>query len=479
MEQAKSIIAIMKDIEDIDTNGSVEKVKTMQKIAESHSQRPFYPQAAVLTGKLKALDLLLQANVPIEKDGKGKTPLDYALEENNTGAISILFAHPRTRESVYGPYFRATNEKYKCTADTFNHYCNEAQKAWPLDSYSHTWIKINCNVAHHCDATLVQTLRDNNLLLIPTVSNQDENGKQKDATAFYLATLKALSAPSLQPPTTRISADQLSLAAQSNIVDYYNQNTNHECVDPLQTIVTQCDSQPNNSQVVVLKHKAIAVLINHYRTQYLKSEIGWTDYYCGNNIRDTINIKNNLALHYIPQSNAKFNSDWQLRAKAIALNHRDLVDVLNRHASNHPLEEWSNTLALFREIEFEIKQTPGFLGINASEKLRENLATFLHKACVIFDAGIERIIDEKTANEIYDLLNQYCSTNNISNKILCQLYDYTSADRHIFRPVNPFYWYRQCTKGKPVDDDAPTSSARTSSTQSGQADPANDDKKDK
>jgi hypothetical protein len=88
---------IINDVAEMDKNGSVEKVRIMQKVAESHAQRPFYPQVAVLTNKLHALDLLLKAGVPIEEDQQGKTPLDYALEENNAGAISFLVQYPAAR----------------------------------------------------------------------------------------------------------------------------------------------------------------------------------------------------------------------------------------------------------------------------------------------------------------------------------------------------------------------------------------------
>jgi|GEM_PF-3955215 hypothetical protein len=185
--------------------------------------------------------------------------------------------------------------------------------------------------------------------------------------------------------------------------------------------------------------------------------------FCNADERDY--VARQLALINFVTKHAAFlkaNSDYAWRTYAVALakeapSDDGVLKALQKNVPINPLNEW-------RSIQLPQSKNP------------ENPVNLLAKIYTILKLQPQISLDEQTANTIDDIANT--SNYPIRYSLRNLLYDYTSADRHIFRPVNPFYWYRQCTKGKPVDDDA-TSSASTSSTQSGQADPANDDKKDK
>jgi hypothetical protein len=279
-----------------------------------------------------------------------------------------------------------------------------------------------------------------------------------------LSFLAASHAHAMETPGAITHDQETTLAAQQALFDQYKDNS-VECLPIMESIISECDKHPTSDEYLKLKRNALKTCTIYWRKEYIDAakDSAEQNHYsiCYNaSICVPDAIKSNL--HKRLENTKMKSTDWRLRAAAIAAGDRLLVNLLSECTPHDPLSEWDNTLELFRKIqkEFETKKPWAF---DASLELRQNLATFLPKACVIFDAGIERIIDQKTANEIHDIL---C---NVANTYACstvkdQLYDYTSDDRHMLRPVNPFYWARQCKRYHAAPDAAPASSTQSSQT---------------
>lgn len=171
--QPPTIASIVQDLKAIEeSDSSIDEARLRIGIASQHDTPMYYLHAAIAGRKLAAINALVEAGIPAEKDKQNRTPLDYALETNYTVGITTLMKYPHLRNSSYGPPPSRKTFAQHPTQETFLHYCEEAKKAWPTKAHSAEWLGIATNVINNAPASFVQQLITQNLLpMLQTVIN--------------------------------------------------------------------------------------------------------------------------------------------------------------------------------------------------------------------------------------------------------------------------------------------------------------------
>ncbi len=426
MEQSfiASPSTLIKEIADIEAMGNVEEVKLKLKVAEGLGATSPYLQTAILAGKFKALDILLQANAPNKKDATGQTPLACVLVNNKKEALDILFKYPRmlpTQKSEYDDLFRLAGSQ-----EAVNLYCSKLKETFPRESNPQPWITLNAAAYIYLVPTVFKEFINGDYLYIPKAYTPD------DSYLFWLIM------------DFRNKKINLSDNVQYKILNYLH---SFQSSKTYQRMICIKDPKCFFSHNVEIDYSPLCLTAQTELAAYFINKYHQTS----PQAKHYQNIQDHMMSSCIkPALKNYFNSEndltWILYAAALKQNKQDVLDALQSTTSINPHGDWNTALKKLRVIKNEMNPK------------KEDLFSCLKKIYILLHLRPNHFINEADANIIHDLTTQYKFAPDLSTLV----YDYTSSDRNPNRKYDLYYWIRRCTTAYHDDrSDSPSTSIIT------------------